>query len=112
MFRLVGEICVGGGGVSQKLPADNCVGMESGGAVPSMVSGTCCDTASVLRVIVMSCPRLVRSGGVLGRRRSVSSAATSVALVGICPVTIVSWSARRLSLVLVLGVALGVLICL
>ncbi len=87
MCWLVSGIWVGGGGVSQKLPADSCVGMESGGAVSSMVSGTCCDTASVLRVIVISCSRLARSGGVLGRLRCVSSSVTSVALVGSCPVT-------------------------
>ena len=71
IFRLVGGMCIGGGGVSQKLPAESCVGNESGGAVPSRVSGMCCDTAVVLRVTVMSCPRLVWSGGVFGSRRSV-----------------------------------------
>ncbi len=73
--------------------------------------GVCCDTAVVLRVTVMSCPRVLKSSGVWGSRRSVSSAATSVALVGMVPVRMVFWIARRLiipcgpmSLVLVVGV--------
>ena len=67
----------------------------------------------------MSCPRVLKSGGVCGSRRSVSSAATSIALVGMVPVRIVFWIARKLmipcgpiSLVLVFGARVGALICL
>ncbi len=90
-------MCTGGGGVSQRLPAESCVGWVSGGSSdPSRVLGVCWVTATVLRVTLMSWPRVLRSGGVWGRRRSVSSAATSVALVGMVPVRMVFWMARRL----------------
>jgi hypothetical protein len=94
---LVAGVCTGGGGVSQRLPAESCVGWVSGGGSdPSRVLGVCWVTATVLRVTLMSWPRVLRSGGVWGRRRSVSSAATSVALVGMVPVRMVCWMARRL----------------
>jgi hypothetical protein len=116
MCRLVAGVCTGGGGVSQRLPAESCVGWVSGGgADPSLVLAVCCVTAVVLRVTLISCPKVLKSGGVWGSRRSVSSAATSVALVGMVPVRMVFWIARRLmipcgpmSLVLVVRVGAAV----
>jgi hypothetical protein len=67
----------------------------------------------------MSCPRVLKSGGVCGSSRSVSRAATSIALVGMVPVRMVFWIARRLmipcgpiSLVLAVGARVGALVCL